>query len=290
MAGSRQALQLLNLPAFLAAAPKLDQTLASPGFQLSYGFESDLSGGHPTGAIIETPLPKVGGGQLFNFSEIASDLRRELPIALAIATAIPSGGASLLSIPLALQKINQQSLIKPKPLNTVGRVPMGFFDDIFGTDNVGDNFNAGLAPTSSFDFTGLLNAGVGLANNYFAGQRSQSVPMNLTSATLPMVVGAGGMVVRGAMTALAARLAAVGLTRASAWSLLKSQGPTALLALGLTAAEVVTVARKGSGRRRMNMCNGRALRRAQRRLTSFHNFYKKTCGMPTIRHRKKSCK
>ena len=170
---------------------------------------------------------------------------------------------------------------------------MGFFDDIFGNnDTIGSGFDAGLGGGQSIDYGALLNTGVSLANRFLGPQQNNNLmmPAQLTTATLPAVIGAGGMVVRGAMTALAARLAAVGLTRASAWSLLKSQGPTALLALGLTAAEVVTVARKGAGRRRMNMCNGRALRRAQRRLTSFHNFYKKTCGMPSVRHRKKSCK
>lgn len=179
-------------------------------------------------------------------------------------------------------------------LNRQLEVPVGFFDDIFGSNDApGSNFDAGLSGGgSAFDYVGLLNTGVGLANRFLGSSNNNLMipPTMVTSATLPAVIGAGGMVVRGAMTALAARLAAVGLTRASAWSLLKSQGPTALLALGLTAAEVVTVARKGTGRRRMNMCNGRALRRAQRRLTSFHNFYKKTCGMPTYRHKKRTCK
>ncbi len=241
---------------------------------------------------------------------------RELAPALAaIALALPTGGSSIITYALneSLSKAATGSDFLAENLGAVklgitaaklfsgdltrteigGNV--GFFDDIFGSaDSIGDNFSSGLSSTS-FDYGALLNTGVGLANRFLAPRNNNNsssimMPPQLTSATLPAVIGAGGMVVRGAMTALAARLAAVGLTRASAWSLLKSQGPTALLALGLTAAEVVTVARKGSGRRRMNMCNGRALRRAQRRLTSFHNFYKKTCGMPSVRHRKKSCK
>lgn len=178
-----------------------------------------------------------------------------------------------------------------EPIQPVRRTPMSFFDDIFGNfDSPADSgFAAGLAPDRGFDFGGLLQSGVNLATTLLA-PRTQGMPANLAmSPALPAVVGAGGIVVRGAASAIAARLAAIGLTRQTAWTLLKQQGPAALLALGLTAAEVVHISRSGSGRRRMNMCNGRALRRAQRRLSAFHNFYKKTCGLPSLRSRKRKC-
>jgi hypothetical protein len=88
---------------------------------------------------------------------------------------------------------------------------------------------------------------------------------------------------------LASRLAATGLTRGAAYGMLKRFGPSALIALGFAGLEISQLAVSGSGRRRMNICNGRALRRASRRVAAFHNFYKRTCGLPTVRHRRK-CK
>lgn len=252
-----------------------------PGFQFSHEIFQSESGGGFTGNILEVPVAKREGF----FEGIIPDLIAAAPTFASFAAAPFTGGKSLLAAPALAAKFAGPPPVAPK---LVGRVPMGFFDDIFGTNDTPGDFG-GFGSNSGFDFTGLLNAGVGIANQFIA-PRSQGIPTSLAmSPALPAVIGAGGVVVRGAMTALSARLAAVGLTRASAWSLLKSQGPAALLAVGLTAAEVVHISRTGSGRRRMNMCNGRALRRAQRRLSAFHNFYKKTCGLPSVRRRTKRC-
>lgn len=167
---------------------------------------------------------------------------------------------------------------------------MGFFDDIFGGDSVGDNFNAGLAPSTGFDFGSLLNTGVNIAGNLL-GRSNQNVPMQLSAGFgVPAVVGGGVMVARTVGGMLSARLASLGLNRSTAWTLLKQGGPAALITLGLTAAEVASVARSKGGHRRMNMCNGRALRRASRRLEGFHKFYKRTCGLPVRRSKSRSCK
>lgn len=178
------------------------------------------------------------------------------------------------------------------PGSIVGRVNMGFFDDVFVGDSLGDNFNAGLSPSpSSFDWSNLLNTGVNILGSAFQG-RSQGTPTQFGSnmAMLPAVVRGGGMVARTVGGALSARLASLGLNRATAWTLLKQGGPAALITLGLSAAEVASVARSRGGYRRMNMCNGRALRRASRRLEGFHKFYKRTCDLPVRRYKKKSCK
>jgi hypothetical protein len=87
---------------------------------------------------------------------------------------------------------------------------------------------------------------------------------------------------------LAQRLNATGLTRGAAYGMLKKFGPAALLSLGFASLEISQLAVSGSGRRRMNICNGRALRRANRRVQAFHNFYKRTCGNP-VRRRSKRC-
>lgn len=169
---------------------------------------------------------------------------------------------------------------------------MGFFDELFGGDSVGDNFNAGLGSNqSAFDWNALLNTGVNVAQSLI-GRGSQGTPAQFqtTMAAVPMVIGAGGAVVRTVGAALSARLASLGLNRATAWTLLKQGGPAALITLGLSAAEVASVARSRGGHRRMNMCNGRALRRASRRLEGFHRFYKRTCGLPVHRSKSRRCK
>jgi len=178
-------------------------------------------------------------------------------------------------------------------LNQQPRRPtMSFFDDIFGSDDSpGDNFRAGLAPSPGFDWTGLLNTGVNIAGNIFGQRGGQGVPSQLSAGFgVPAIVGGAVMAGRTVGAALGARLASLGLNRATAWTLLKQGGPAALLTLGLTAAEVASVARSRGGYRRMNICNGRALRRASRRLEGFHRFYKRTCGLPVRRSKSRSCK
>jgi len=165
------------------------------------------------------------------------------------------------------------------------RKTMGFFDDVFGGDSPGDTFQGGLAADPGFNWNNLLNTGVNILGAAFG---SQGVPTQYQNnlAMTPAVIRGGGMVARTVGGALSARLASLGLNRATAWTLLKQGGPAALITLGLSAAEVASVARSRGGYRRMNMCNGRALRRASRRLEGFHRFYKRTCGLPV--HRRKS--
>jgi len=168
---------------------------------------------------------------------------------------------------------------------------MGFFDDVFGGDSVGDNFNAGLSSNdTAFDWNALLNTGVNVAGQFL--NRSQGTPTQFQSnmAMVPAVVRGGAVVARTVGGALSARLASLGLNRATAWTLLKQGGPAALITLGLSAAEVASVARSRGGYRRMNMCNGRALRRASRRLEGFHRFYKRTCGLPVRHSKSRRCK
>lgn len=165
---------------------------------------------------------------------------------------------------------------------------MGFFDDVFGSNDApSDNFNAGLTSTNDFNFGNLLNVGVNALGTFLQGGASQGVPPMLQSnmAMLP-AVRAGVPMIRSGGAILAARLTSLGLTKSTAWSMLKKFGPASLVGVGLTSLEIAQIAQSKGGHRRMNMCNGRALRRASRRLEGFHKFYKRTCGLPV--HRKKS--
>lgn len=126
----------------------------------------------------------------------------------------------------------------------------------------------------------LLNIGQSAATNYFQGQFNPQIQTSM--AAVPMIAGAGRAVAtvgRGffnrfpnlatAMQGLRNRGANV--TRSSLWSMMKRFGPDFLVTGGiLTAAAVSELAMAGPGRRRMNPGNVKALRRAHRRMKSFH--------------------
>jgi hypothetical protein len=186
---------------------------------------------------------------------------------------------------------------------------MGFFDSIFDTgSNIFDSavsgvenlFGGSSATTSDNSFLG--NFDLSSFGGNLSGQGAQTVPAiyQNTMAGMPAIIGGGAMALRGLgaygirglaarFPQLAQRLAASGLTRGAAYSMLKRFGPSALIALGFASLEISQLAVSGSGRRRMNICNGRALRRASRRVSAFHNFYKRTCGLPST-HRRRKCK
>jgi hypothetical protein len=255
-----------------------------------------------------------GGGFFDTLSDLSYNVKDAAvalaPAALSIVAAPFTGGASLFSyaanaaLDAAATESDflQQNKQLIKLATTASRLAygdgttavtlegesMGFFDDIF--DSAAD-----LLPSNAgIDYGAILNAGVGAGiralNNYGTGSQGTPSIMPSSLAGMPAVMTVGGAVAVRAGSAIAARLATMGLTRAKAYSLLRRYGPASLTAIGLTALEVAQVAQGGSGRRRMNMCNGRALRRAQRRIDSFHRFYKKTCGVPSVHRRKKSCK
>jgi hypothetical protein len=183
---------------------------------------------------------------------------------------------------------------------------MGFFDSIFDTgSNLFDsavssveNLFGGTSPAPTDNFS-LGNFDLSSFNGNLSGSGAQTVPaiyQNASAGAVPMVAmglrGLGAYGIRGLAARfpqLAQRLAGTGLTRGAAYSMLKRFGPSALIALGFAGLEISQLAVSGSGRRRMNICNGRALRRASRRVAAFHNFYKRTCGLPST-HRRRKCK
>jgi hypothetical protein len=168
----------------------------------------------------------------------------------------------------------------------------GLFDSaVSGVESL---FGGGTPPPTdfgSFDFSQFS------PSSLLSGQGASTVPAIYQNAQwqAPAVMALGGLArygIRGLAARfpqLAGRLNATGLTRSAAYTQLKRFGPAALIALGFAATEISQLAVAGSGRRRMNICNGRALRRASRRVSAFHNFYKRTCGLPVHRSRRKKC-
>lgn len=96
---------------------------------------------------------------------------------------------------------------------------------------------------------------------------------------------AGGMIGRGffnrfpnlATVIQAWRNRGVNVKRSQLWSMLKRWGPEILVSGGiLTAAAVSELMVAGPGHRRMNAANAKALRRAARRIKSFHRLCRST--------------
>jgi hypothetical protein len=126
----------------------------------------------------------------------------------------------------------------------------------------------------------LLNVGTQALSSFVAQQFN---PMQANMAAVPAVVGAGRAVATVgrsffnkfpnlAVAIQGLRNAGKNVTRANLWSLMKRFGPDFLISGGiLTAAAVSELAMAGPGRRRMNPGNVKALRRAHRRMKSFHH-------------------
>ncbi len=166
-----------------------------------------------------------------------------------------------------------------------GAQPMSIFDDIGGIFGGG---SVGAGTDTAFNWNGLLNLGVGLATNALAPQRT-SFP---ASSVAPASMAAVPAIARGAATVgrslfnrfpnLATgiqrlRNAGQNVSRAKLYSVMKRFGPEFLISGGLlTAAAVQELAVAGSGRRRMNPANAKALRRSVRRIESFHRLCKST--------------
>jgi len=169
-------------------------------------------------------------------------------------------------------------------------------------DDVGNIFSGagnGIGSSAqSFNWNGLLNLGVGLATNALA-PRSSGYPVSSVApasmAAVPAIGRVGAVVGRGFFNRfpnLAAgmqrlRNAGQNVTRAKLHSVLKRFGPEFLISGGLlTAAAVQELAVAGSGRRRMNPANAKALRRSVRRIESFHRLCKST---DIVKGRRRRC-
>jgi hypothetical protein len=119
----------------------------------------------------------------------------------------------------------------------------------------------------------------GFVSQQFAPQ-PVSFGLPATMAAVPAIARAGAVVGRGffnrfpslATGIQALRNKGANVTRSSLYSMMKRFGPDFLIGGGiLTAAAVSELAMAGPGRRRMDPGNVKALRRAHRRMKSFHN-------------------
>jgi len=166
---------------------------------------------------------------------------------------------------------------------TTGGKPMAFQDGdsgYFGMADVFGGFNQALQGGLG---NALLNIGTQAASGYLANQFGSPGQGITSMAAVPAVVGAGRAIAtvgRGFFTRFpnlataiqGMRNAGQNVTRANLYSLMRRFGPEFLVTGGiLTAAAVSELAIAGPGRRRMNPGNVKALRRAHRRMKSFHH-------------------
>jgi hypothetical protein len=153
----------------------------------------------------------------------------------------------------------------------------GFFGDLFG--GINQAMQGGLGQN-------LLNIGQqalsGFVTQQFAPQPVSMGGGVATMASVPAIARAGGAIAtvgRGffnrfpnlATSIQALRNRGSNVSRSSLYSAMRRFGPEMLVSGGLlTAAAVSELAVAGPGRRRMNPGNVKALRRAHRRMKSFH--------------------
>lgn len=184
---------------------------------------------------------------------------------------------------------------------------MGFFDTFdldFGSVTGVVDFASDILDDVSF--SDVLGAGTTAFQAYqeFAQPVSNRsvVPVSAGSVPGAVIRGAGGAVARTGATVgrsffnkwpnLATaiqrmRNAGQNVSRSKLYSMLKRFGPDFLVTAGiLTAAGVSELALAGPGHRRMNPANSKALRRAQRRLKSFHRL---CADSDVLKTRRRSC-
>lgn len=184
---------------------------------------------------------------------------------------------------------------------------MGFFDD-FGLDAVvdwaSDIFDdVSLGEVAGFGLDVAQNFLPQPAANPYAIQVANRPVQPVSAGSVPGAVirGAGAMARTGAVVGRAffnkwpnlatgiqkMRNAGQNVSRSKLYSMLKRFGPEFLVSAGiLTAAAVSELALAGPGHRRMNPANSKALRRATRRIKSFHRL----CGdADIIKTRRRSC-
>jgi hypothetical protein len=189
-----------------------------------------------------------------------------------------------------------QGSIAPAPQpQTGGR--MAFADGDSGYFGIGDVFGGINQVLQGGLGRDLLNAAGNFGVQYLTSQQGTGrVPITMAD-TLPAVGGAGRAVAivgrsffnrfpNLATGIQALRNMGKNVTRANLYSLMKRFGPDFLITGGiLTAAAVSELAMAGPGRRRMNPGNIKALRRAHRRMKSFHHVCQTNDTLLTHRRR-----
>lgn len=201
-------------------------------------------------------------------------------LAIKAANTIQAGGVGQISSPT--QILQRTSL--------TGGSSMGIFDDL-GITGQGGIFG----PDTGSAWSNILNIGGNIATKFL---QPSAMPM---PAAVPTVAGGSFVPAMASVPAIAGRVGAVvgrgffsrfpnlatsiqtlrnggmNVTRSKLYGVMKRFGPEFLVSGGLlTAAAVNELAVAGPGRRRMNPSNSRALRRAARRIESFHRLCRHT--------------
>lgn len=239
----------------------------------------------------------------------------------AIGTVVGAVATQGLSIPL--QVASQAAALNQQPelaqaigwagkvattdfsqLATVGDDIMGFFDE-FSFDGgsalgVVDWASDILDDVSFSDVLGAATTSFEAYQSFQPQAGAVAVPvMSKVPQVLPKVLGptarAGATVGRSffnkwpnlATAIQKMRLMGQNVSRSKLYSMLKRFGPEFLVTAGImSAAAVSELALAGPGHRRMNPANSKALRRATRRIRSFHRL----CGdADIIKTRRRSC-
>lgn len=204
-----------------------------------------------------------------------------VPLSVALFGAV-TGGAGALAVKAAQGYVASENAETAfVPSQSTGGRKMAFQD---GSDSM----------FPSFDFNSILQGGLGqnllnigtqALSGYVTSQfQPQPVSYQTNMAVVPAAARAVATVGRGffqkfpnlATSIQALRNAGKNVTRAKLYSALKRFGPEMLVSGGLlTAAAVSELAVAGPGRRRMNAGNVKALRKAHRRMVSFHKVCRK---------------
>lgn len=204
-----------------------------------------------------------------------------VPLSVALFGAV-TGGAGALAVKAGSTYVAQQNAETAfTPSQTTGGRKMAFQDgdtSFFPDFNVNSIFQSGLGQN-------LLNIGTQALSGYVGQQFApQPVSMQSNMMAVPAAARAVAIVGRGffqkfpnlATSIQALRNAGKSVTRAKLYSALKRFGPEMLVTGGLlTAAAVSELAVAGPGHRRMNAGNVKALRKAHRRMESFHRICQK---------------
>jgi len=201
-----------------------------------------------------------------------------VPLASAIFAA-GTGGIGALGLKAAteyVKQVNSESAIVPK---SQGATKMDFQDG--GTWGFGD-----VSKVFQGEFgRNLLNIGTQALGGYVQSQFApRPAAMQTSMAMVPAAARGVAIVGRGffqrfpnlATSIQALRNAGKNITRARLYSAMKRFGPELLVSGGLlTAAAVSELMVAGPGHRRMNAGNVKALRKAHRRMVSFHKVCRK---------------
>lgn len=179
---------------------------------------------------------------------------------------------------------------------------MGFFDSI-GDFDFSSVVDSTYDMMEGVDWGQLIDTGATAFQTYqdYTQPVMAKVPQVIQKA-LPGAGAAGGAIARGgaavgrsffnkwpnlAVAIQKMKNAGQNVSRSKLYSMLKRFGPDFLVSAGiLTAAAVSELALAGPGHRRMNPANSKALRRAQRRLKSFHRLCVHTDALKPHRRRK----